>query len=207
MQPTVINRTIFLLLVFLLLRSAPALSQEPLSSRFYFPGLIGINVPSGDEQKSMRSGFTYNTAVEYRPQYVNAVFFRFNYDALSNHYDANPANVPTNIISGKLSSSFLLIGAGYRRKVKRIGFYALAEPGINFSSYDVATNLGQGIQITSRSKNGLAFKVTTGAEFYVVDHFALIFEPAYYHIFSPVKSPVLNPNYVGYNIGFTTTLF
>lgn len=173
----------------------------------YFPGLIGMNIPSGDEQTSMKKGFSYNTAIEFRPQYVNAMFFRFNYDALSNHYSAQPQRIPTNIVAGKLPASFFLLGAGYRRKIHRIGVYALLQPGLNTSSYDVATDLKTGYGITSKTEHNIAFKITSGMEYYIVDHFALIFEPAYYHLYSGRQGLVLNPNYIGFNFGFTTTLF
>jgi hypothetical protein len=100
----------------LVLRFAlPAACQtETFASRIYFPGAIGINILSGDEQTSMRSGFSLVTAIEYRPKYTNAIFFRFNYDALSNKYNSFASQIPTNVTQGKLTANFFMLGLGYR---------------------------------------------------------------------------------------------
>lgn len=180
---------------------------ENLSSRFYFPGLIGIGVPSGDEQTSMKTGFALTTACEYRPVYINSYFFRFNYDNISNKYYNLNSPIPTNVKRGKLSSNFFLLGVGYRRKFQRMGAYLLLQPGYNTSNYTVVNySENSTIAIGSSSSNHFSGKLCGGIEYYIVPHFALVFEPAYYHLFHG-NNYVLNPNYISYNIGFTTTLF
>jgi len=181
---------------------------ENLSSRFYFPGLIGMGVPSGDEQTSMKTGFTLNTACEYRPVYANSYFFRFNYDNISNKYYNMDSPIPTNVKRGKLSSNFFLLGVGYRRKFQRIGAYLLLQPGYNISNYTVVDySSNSTLAIGNASSNHFSGKLCGGVEYYIVPHFALVFEPAYYHLFPGNNSYILNPNYISYNIGFTTTLF
>jgi hypothetical protein len=181
---------------------------ENLSSRFYFPGLIGMGVPAGDEQTSMKTGFALNTACEYRPVYVNSYFFRFNYDNISNKYYNLDSPIPTNVKRGKLSSNFFLLGVGYRRKFQRLGAYLLLQPGYNISNYTVVNyNTNSSIAIGNASTNHFSGKLCGGIEYYIVPHFALVFEPAYYHLFPGNNSYVMNPNYISYNIGFTTTLF
>jgi len=180
---------------------------ESFSSRFFFPGLIGLNIPSGDEQTSIRAGFSLVTALEYRPKYTNNIFFRFNYDALSNKYKSFASQVPTNVTQGKISANFFLLGMGYRRQVNGIGIYALLQPGLNTSSYNTAANSATGVSIGNISNNHIAFKFSTGIEYYIVPHFALVAEPSFYHLLSKGSQPALNPNYISYNIGFTTTLF
>ncbi|ASU36611.1 outer membrane beta-barrel protein [Mucilaginibacter xinganensis] len=180
---------------------------EKFTSRLYFPGAIGINIPSGDQQTSIRSGFTLNTAMEYRPQYTNAIFFRFNYDALTNHYKSILSQLPTNVTSGKLSAAFFMVGAGYRRKLNGISVYGLIQPGYNSSGYDAVTNNSSGVAVNSISRNYPALKISAGIEYYLAPHFALVMETGYYHLFEHSRTYILNPDYVSYSIGFTTTLF
>ena len=183
-----------------------ACQTEKFTSRIYFPGMVGINIPSGDEQTSMRSGFSLATALEYRPTYTNALFFRFNYDALSNKYKSFAYQVPTNVTEGKLSANFFLLGVGYRRHVSGIGIYALLQPGLNTSNYNNVINRTDGIYVGNVSNNHFSFKFSTGIEYYIVPHFALVAEPAFYHLFENHNRFIINPNYISYNIGFTTTL-
>ncbi len=180
---------------------------EKFPSRIFFPGAIGFNVPSGDEQTSMRSGVSLLTAIEYRPQYINDIFFRFNYDALSNKYQ-NPANpIPTNVTQGKLSADFFLLGVGYRHSIGKYAIYALGQPGFNLSSYSTASYNLTGITIGKTSSYNPAFKVSMGIEYYIVPHFALLIESGFYHSFETNHKIIQNPNYISYNLGFTTTLF
>ncbi|WP_161964424.1 outer membrane beta-barrel protein [Mucilaginibacter endophyticus] len=180
---------------------------EKFTSRLYFPGGVGVNIPSGDEQVSMKRGSVLNTAVEYRPTYINAVFFRFNYDALNNKYKSKAGEVPTNVTEGKLSAGFLLLGVGYRRKLNRLGIYALLQPGYNSSGYNNTSVNSNGITVGSVSTKHPAVKIAAGLEYYIVPHFALVLEPAYYHLYKARSQYILNPDYVSYSIGFTTTLF
>jgi hypothetical protein len=180
---------------------------EKFSSRIFFPGLVGLNIPSGDEQTSIKSGFSLVTAIEYRPVYTNHIFFRFNYDALSNKYKSFAYQVPTNVTQGKLSANFFLLGVGYRRQVSGIGIYALLQPGLNTSSYNTVVNSTNGVSVGSISNSHVSFKFSTGIEYYIVPHFALVIEPSFYHLLPNHNGITLNPNYLSYNIGFTTTLF
>lgn len=204
-----IKKSFFGISAFLLCSMIAHAQTENISSRFYFPGLIGIGVPSGDEQTSMKTGTTLNTACEYRPVYINSYFFRFNYDDISNRYYTLNSPIPTNVKRGKLSSNFFLLGAGYRRKFQRIGAYILLQPGYNVSNYTVVNynKINSTIEIGSSSIDHFSGKLCGGIEYYIVPHFALVFEPAYYHLFPGNNSYILNPNYISYNIGFTTTLF
>jgi hypothetical protein len=196
--------TLVLILVFYM----NAISQtEKFSSRLYFPGGIGINIPSGDEQASVKSGFSLITAMEYRPKYTNAIFFRFNYDALSNSYKNHLNKIPTNVTEGKLSASFFMLGAGYRRQLNGISVFALLQPGYNISSYNLVTPNSSGFSVTNVSDNHAAIKISAGVEYYIAPHFALVIEPGFYHLFEQHRAYILNPNYVSYSIGFTTTLF
>jgi hypothetical protein len=181
--------------------------EEKFTSRIYFPGLIGLNMPSGDEQTSIKPGFSLVTAIEYRPTYANSIFFRFNYDALSNQYKSFAYQVPTNVTQGNLYANFFMLGIGYRRKVNGIGIYALLQPGLNTSNYNTVSNTASGLSVGSISNNHFAFKFSTGIEYYIVPHFALVAEPGFYHLFPNHNGVSLNSNYLSYNIGFTTTLF
>lgn len=174
---------------------------------FSFPGMIGIGIPSGDDQTSMHTGFALNTALEYRPVYTNSYFYRFNFDNISNQYHAVDVSVPTNVKYGKLNTDFFLLGAGYRRTVKFLKLYFLIQPGYNISNYEVVGPLNSAYSINNVSRHYFSEKLSFGAEYYIVPHFALVFEPSYYHLFSINNASILNPNYVSVNIGFTTTLF
>ncbi|MDR3695326.1 MAG: outer membrane beta-barrel protein [Mucilaginibacter sp.] len=181
---------------------------DKFASRIYFPGGIGLNIPSGDEQLSVRPGFSVITGVEYRPKYTNAIFFRFNYDALSNKYKSLPYQVPTNVIRGKLNADFFMLGVGYRRAISsKAAVYILGQPGISSSGYSSVSINSNGYSIMNVSAYHPAGKAAFGFEYYIVPHFALVAEPGYYHLFSGHGGFIINPNYVLYNIGFTTTLF
>jgi hypothetical protein len=193
-------------LIFFFVLSASG-QTEKFSSRIFFPGMVGLNIPSGDEQTSIRPGFSLVTAIEYRPVYTNHIFFRFNYDALSNKYKSYAYQVPTNVTQGKLNANFFMLGVGYRRQISGIGIYALLQPGLNTSSYNTVSNTATGVAVGSVSNSHVAFKFSTGIEYYIVPHFALVAEPSFYHLQPNHNGLTLNPNYISYNIGFTTTLF
>ena len=201
------KRALFTLLLLWSFLTRAAAQNESVTSRFYFPGFIGIGIPSGDDQTSMQSGFCLNTAVEYRPVYANAFFFRFNYDNISNHYNSIVQPIPTNINHGKLSANFFLLGAGYRQKIDRLGVYFLAQPGYSNSVYDIVSTNTNGLTLGNTNSDHFGTKAAMGLEYYIVPHFALVLEPSYYHIFKTSRGFVLNPNYVCYSVGFTTTLF
>lgn len=194
------------LVIFVFFQSAFC-QTEKFTSRIFFPGLIGINIPSGDEQNSIKPGYSIVTAIEYRPKYTNNIFFRFNYDALSNKYKSFAYQVPTNVTQGKLSAGFFLLGVGYRHQLNGMGIYALFQPGLNSSSYNTVTNTSNGISVGSIGNNHLVFKFSTGFEYYIVPHFALVAEPSFYYLMQNHNGVILNPHYLSYNIGFTTTLF
>ena len=179
--------------------------KEPFTSRIYFPGLVGLNFPAGNSGRlPVKNGFTINTALEYRPVYANAIFFRFNYDALTNSYQDKTALFPTNVRQGKVHTNFFNVGAGYRIKRKKIGWYGLVQPGISVKSFDRVTNQTGGYALTQITNKRFNVKVTAGAEYYLAPHFALIAEPCYYL----VNSKTNRSNSVsGLSIGFTTTLF
>lgn len=206
MNQLVFQRSL-LILFFITATLSAFCQQERFASRIYFPGLIGINIPSGDEQVSMRSGFSLLTAIEYRPTYAGPLFLRFNYDALSNKYKSLASQIPTNVTRGKLTASFFLLGMGYRRHINNFGIYALFQPGLNSSGYNTASANETGVSVGVISSNHLAYKISAGFEYYIVPHFALVAEPAFYHLFNNRTAQILNPNYISYNIGFTTTLF
>jgi hypothetical protein len=207
MKLNIINKC-FLVILLSLKFTLPAICQtENFSSRIFFPGAVGLNIPSGDEQTSIKAGFSLLTAIEYRPHYTDNIFFRFNYDVLSNKYISLPSRIPTNVTQGKLSASFLVLGVGYRHSVGRYAIYALAQPGFNLSSYSRVSDNSTGISISNVSRDHPALKFSTGIEYYIVPHFALVAEPGFYHSFEVRHGFILNSNYLSYNIGFTTTLF
>ena len=193
--------------MFISLSASTAWSQpEKFTSRLFFPGDVGLNIPFGYQSASLKPGFALTTAIEYRPVYINAIFFRFNYDVLSNSYESGTEPVPTNVSKGKLSTNFFMLGAGYRRKVKRTGIYGVVQPGYGSNSYNTTVANNTGTTVGSVSISHPSVKLSAGIEYYIVPHFALVFEPAYYHLFNNGSGYILNHNYVSFNLGFTTTL-
>ena len=116
--------------------SAAFAQTEDITSRFYFPGSLGISLPFRNIHTHLNDGLVVNTAIEYRPTYINDIFYRIDYDALSNNYISYVPTIPTNIIKGKLTTDFIVIGAGYRKKFNKWGFYGLIQPGLGIHSFE-----------------------------------------------------------------------
>jgi hypothetical protein len=191
----------------LALTSTQLLAQtEKLTSRFYFPGGIGYNLVNSDASGiAFKNGISLNTGAEYRPKYINAVFYRFNYDILNSGYTNNNF-INTNVTNGKFSSNCFVLGAGYRLAYKGLGFYGLLQPGIINHGYEKVTSLANNeITVSSATQHNAILKAGVGLEYYIVPHFALVLEPSYYQNLSSKNN--LTPSYFNINIGFTTTLF
>jgi hypothetical protein len=195
--------TIFLILV----SSALYAQTESVTSKFYFPALIGIGIPIDNDNTILKHGSILNTAVEFRPVYMNAVFFRINYDALNNNYVSPMTNLPTNVVKGKLSANFFLIGAGYRWQIKKLGIYALLQPGLGTRNFNKAVLTNEGVVIENVSSGSFSVKTSAGIEYYVVKHFAIITEPSLYKLFSNRGFNNSHSQVSSLSIGITTTLF
>jgi hypothetical protein len=191
----------------LALTSTQLLAQtEKFTSRFYFPGGIGYNLVNSDASGiAFKNGISLNTGAEYRPKYINAIFYRFNYDILNSGYTNNNF-INTNVTNGKFSSNCFVLGAGYRVGYKGLGLYGLLQPGIINHGYEKVSSLvNNQITVSSATQHNAILKAGVGLEYYIVPHFALVLEPSYYQNLSSKNN--LTPSYFNINIGFTTTLF
>jgi len=185
-----------------------AVQKNKTLTRFYLPGSIGVCIPSSSKRTQISNGFSLNTAAEYRFGDTNGAFIRFNYDALNNHYTTHVMRLlPTNIITGKLTTNFFVLGAGYRHMYKNYGFFALVQPGISQYAYERADVLPDGVNISYVTNHNAAFKTSAGFEYYIERHLALTFESAYYKLFSNAGFSNSHSHMFAVNIGITTTLF
>lgn len=148
-----------------------------------------------------------STALEYRPSEENHIFYRFNYDAINNHYQQFSTDLPTNVNTGKLSVSLLTIGAGYRRRFKYFRIYGLVQGGMGINTYPMLSGTASNVTVSQVSSNHLAIKFSVGAEYYLARHFALTIEPSYFHLPPDDQIIPINTNNLNLSIGFTTTLF
>jgi hypothetical protein len=197
----------YILFIFLAFLTINAFSQtESITSRFYFPGMVGVNLHLYDQHQHYKKGFVLNTGMEYRPD-NNSLFFRFNYDAVSSNYksDAGPYQ-QTNVQNGTLHVNYFIAGAGYRKKAKRTAWYILGQTGLEQRNYDRVAGNASGYVIEQVSKKQLGFKVAGGFEYYLARHFALVAEPAYYPNVTNHSYSSSNGN-LTFSVGFTTTLF
>jgi hypothetical protein len=200
-------RGVFLLMVISCAPVAKVFAQtEDITSRFYFPGSIGIGVPFNNVHTKLNDGLIVNTAVEYRPTYINDIFYRIDYDALTNNYISYVPTIPTNIIKGKLSSDFLVAGAGYRQKFRRWAAYLLIQPGLGIHSFERAVVMQNGVLLTTKTSSSFAVKADAGLEYYITRHFAGVFSPSFYKLFSHTGFNNSHSRFVGFNIGITTTI-
>ncbi|NHA02421.1 porin family protein [Mucilaginibacter sp. HC2] len=180
---------------------------ESVTSRIYFPGSIGLNLPFDDSRLHLKNGTILTTALEYRPVDGNAIFIRFNYDAIHNHYQQVYSNSPTNVNTGKLSADIFSLGLGYRRKAGSIKLFGILQPGLAINSYDRVNFNPETISIDQISRHHLSIKLTSGIEYYLAEHFALTLESSYFYLSPRGNYKLLNPSSLNFNIGFTTTLF
>jgi len=180
--------------------------KETLTSRFYFPGLIGVNFI--DENASIRysKAFSISSGMEYRPDSAH-VFYRFNYDGTTIKYVSAVTYLPTSVTKGKQHTTNLLIGAGYRKKFNGLGAYVLVQGGLASQSFDHVNGVMPAYTITQQSINSFGLKFTGGFEYYVASHFALIAEPSIYHNTARYRDSPINNTQVTFSLGFTTTLF
>ncbi|MDN3582240.1 outer membrane beta-barrel protein [Mucilaginibacter flavus] len=180
---------------------------ESFMSKIYFPGAVGVSIPFGGLDESVKRGLMLNTALEVRPTAGDALFYRFNYDAITNHYQQVYSNSPTNVNNGKLSSSIFSLGVGYRKKAGLVKLFALLQPGIAINSYDKVTDKDGAITINQVTRRHFSMKLSGGIEYYLAEHFALTFEPSYFYLSPRNSYKLLNPQSVNFSFGFTTTLF
>lgn len=178
-------------------------------SKFYFPGAIGLSQPLGNVKTDldMQAGLMITTALEFRPVEGNVLFYRFNYDAITNHYKEVYSNSPTNVNTGKLSSSIFSLGVGYRHKAGAIKLFGLLQPGLGINSYDRVDFKTGTITVDQVSRRHLSFKLSAGAEYYLAEHFALTVEPSYFYLSPRGNYHLLNPQSLNISLGFTTVLF
>lgn len=203
-----INRKFILLIAIAIIAVTRVHAQvEDVSSRFYFPGSIGLGFPLTNGHTHLNNGLTVNTAVEYRPTYGNDVFFRIDYDALNNNYTSHLQNIPTNIVEGKLSTDFLVAGAGHRTNFGKWAFYGILQPGLGIHSFNMAITTPNGVMLRTISNNRLALKIDAGIEYYIAHHFAAVFDPAFYKIFSHKGFNTSHSQFGAFNIGITTSIF
>ncbi|OKS87606.1 outer membrane beta-barrel protein [Mucilaginibacter polytrichastri] len=190
----------------LLIQHAAFAQTEKFAERFYFPGGVGYNIVNSDAGGiAFKNGISINTGAEYRPHYINAVFYRFNFDVLNSSYTKNNI-IATNVTNGKFTSNCFVIGAGYRFKYKGWGIYALGQSGLINHGYEkVNSYVNNEITVSSATQHNAIFKMAGGIEYYIVPHFALVFEPSYYQNLSTKSN--LTPSFFNFNIGLTTTLF
>ena len=202
------DRRFILLIAIVILAVTDAHSQvEDVSSRFYFPGSIGICYPLSNGHTRLNNGLSINTAIEYRPTYSNDVFFRIDYDALNNSYTSHLQTIPTNIVQGKLSTSFLIAGAGYRRNFKKWALYGMLQPGLGIHSFDRAVTTPNGVMLNNVTNTRFALKADIGLEYYITRHFAAVFDPSLYKIFSHSGFNTSHSQFGAFNIGITTSIF
>jgi hypothetical protein len=180
---------------------------EDISSRFYFPGSLGLSFPLTNGHTHLNNGLSLNTAVEYRPTYINDFFFRVDYDALNNSYTSYIQTIPTNIVQGKLSTDFLIAGAGYRKNLGKWGLYGILQPGFGIHSFDRAINTQNGVTLHTVTITRAAFKADIGLEYYITHHFAAVFDPSFYKIFSHSGFNTSHSQFGAFNIGIATTIF
>jgi hypothetical protein len=201
------KRGIVLLIAIVRISIPAAFAQtEDVSSRFYFPGSLGISLPSRNIHTHLDDGLVVNTAIEYRPTYINDIFFRIDYDALNNNYTSHVPTIPTNIIKGKLSTDFLVAGVGYRRKFSRWALYGLIQPGLGIHSFERATVSQGNILLNNVTSSSPSLKTDLGVEYYITRHFAAVFDPSYYKLFSNRGFNTSHSRFAGFNIGITTTI-
>lgn len=180
---------------------------EDISSRFYLPGSLGLGFPLTNSHTHLNNGLTINSAIEYRPTYGNDVFFRIDYDALSNNYTSYLQNIPTNIVQGKLTTNFLVAGAGYRYNLGKWALYGILQPGLGMHSFNLAVTTPNGVMLHTISNSRVALKVDAGIEYYIAHHFAAVFDPAFYKIFSHSGFNTSHSRFGAFNIGITTSIF
>jgi hypothetical protein len=199
----------FILLIAIVITAVTKVNAqtEDVSSRFYFPGSLGLGFPLTNSQTHLDNGLTINTAVEYRPSYGNDVFFRIDYDALNNSYTSYLQNIPTNIVQGKLSTDFLIGGAGYRSNFGRWALYGILQPGLGMHSFNLAISTPNGVMLRTISNTRAALKADVGVEYYITHHFAAVFDPSFYKIFSHSGFNTSHSQFGAFNIGLTTTIF
>jgi hypothetical protein len=201
------TRGILLLIIIFCISIPVTFAQtEDITSRFYFPGSIGVSIPFANIHTRLNDGLAVNTALEYRPTYINDIFYRLDYDALNNNYTSFVPTIPTNILKGKLSTDFLVIGAGYREKFGKWALYGLIQPGLGIHSFERAVVNQNNVLLSSVTSNSLAVKTDIGIEYYITRHFAAVFDPSYYKLFSNRGFNTSHSSFTGFNIGITTTI-
>jgi len=197
--------------IFLIICSSVLYAQteppESVTSKFYFPALIGVGIPLDNDNTVLKHGSILNTALEFRPVYVNAFFFRLNYDALNNSYVSPIINLPTNVVRGKVSATFFLAGGGYRWQFRNLGIYALLQPGLGIRNFNKAIVTNDGVFINNVTNDSFSTKTSVGFEYYIVKHFALIAEPSFYKLYSGRGFNNTHSQVSSLSIGITTTLF
>jgi hypothetical protein len=183
------------------------LQAQSITSKIYFPGLIGLNFSLPQKNIQYKNAIILNTGAEYRPKEGCAFFYRFNYDGVSAKYKEDVAGMGLgNVINGTVQHTYFVLGTGYRIKHGHMGYTLLFQPGLGIHNFDKVSGDANGYTVSQVSAHKFTIKYSSGLEYYLAEHFALVFEPAVYQTnFKSGNS--LNSSQIALNIGFTTTLF
>ncbi len=69
------SRGVILLIAIICISAFKVNAQvEDITSRFYFPGSVGLAIPFKNIHTRLGNGFAFNTGVEYRPTYISVIF-------------------------------------------------------------------------------------------------------------------------------------
>lgn len=192
------------ILFVLLVQNATAQNKnENFLSKVYFPFSYGFSLLS---ENNINSGNLVKTGIEYRFNKSKGLYIRYDYDNRKNEYKISQNNI-TNVPKGEIKFDDNIIGIGYRFGKKKLKAISLFQTGLTSFEYPTVAGTTNNFKITDVRTNTTIYKITIGAEYYIVENAAITIEAD----FSTVPKHSIfwgdKLNTLGISIGFTTTLF
>ena len=180
-------------------------NPSSIGERIFLPALeVGyINHLS----KNLSGGLIVKTSIEYRINKNSELFTRLNFDTYDAQYQLEKVNDLTNVISGSVLFSDLLIGGGYRLGKIKKRFFILLQPGLKFYYYPRADKTNAIINIEQNSKKIFTSRITLGFEYYINDKNAISLDILQNQIWKIIDFWQDKTMSIGMSIGFITALF
>lgn len=169
--------------------------------RFFMPALqLGYINHNAD---AISEGLVIQTSLEYRAK--SNLLFRLNYDDFSGRI--NITDVNDNQYNARVPLSELLVGIGYRFKLKKHNLFALVQAGVRFYELPEIENLNGTTVINQSGEQIVPIRYTVGYEYEFIENVFLNVEIFTGH-FAKEKDYWSNDKpFFGVTAGISTTLF
>jgi hypothetical protein len=194
----------FICIVVFVFCSKPAISQDDVLSRIFFPNSYGVCVPLNNPGLKMTT--LVSNGIEYRFQSKKLQYLRLSIDNFITDYDIDQVN-NNNVNKAELRISTYHLGLGSGSKTEHWRIHCLLQAGFVTYRFPEVKSSNDRFQVDYLKEYRFSIRSLIGLDYYFTNNFALIAE--FNHLYIPNGSQFWNPHFhsVIFTIGLSTTLF